>query len=199
MTNIAVSSVNDNQAKPHLVAVSKHSLTKPPFVVETKPVVATVAPSQSQSAADGNSGNLNFHNSRGVNCPATLSSDVLSGLESVIRSSIRDFTLKHGISLTELGLSLSEDSKEVVFTVKASALNFYGMDKTSMFYLDNCHRFGFKPSWLGLKFNALGNVDFVITGMDETSSGAIRVRVYNGKMTYFVKEPSFAQIIQAFD
>lgn len=200
MTNTAITTTpKEDQVKPRLVAVAKKSSLSQQSVDDAKPEVATLASRPTQNEANSHSSNLNFHNSRGVSCPPTLNNDVINGLEGVLRASIREFTLQHGISLTELGLSLSEDSKEVVFTVKASALNFYGMDKTAMFYLDNCHQYGFKPSWLGLKFNALGNVDFIITGMDKNSAGAIRVRVYNGKMTYFVKEQFFAQIIQAFD
>jgi hypothetical protein len=186
-----------SRTKPHLVSVPLISDDNQALPAKAEPS-STLASVQKPVSHTSDSSKLNFLNSAGINCPSTISVETVHEFEEQLRSYVREFTLRQGISLTELNVKLSQDKKEVTFFVKASSLNFYGMDKTATSYLINAEKYGFKPAWLGQKFTVTNSMDLVITGMDVSQSEAPRLRVCNGVSTLFVKEKSFKRIIEAF-
>jgi hypothetical protein len=196
----AIDNSNSGQPKPHLVSVPLISKQNQDVTAEstTSSKLSTVELPASRPLQDGDSSKLNFLNSKGINCPSSISHETVKVFEEQLRGYVREFTLEHGISLTELDVKLSHDQKEVTFLVKASSLNFYGMDNTATSYLINAEHYGFKPAWLGQKFTATNSMDLVITGMDINQEGEPRLRVCNGASTFFVRENSFQLVIEAF-
>lgn len=144
--------------------------------------------------------NLHFKNHLGVLCPSIIPKDAVDSFSELLRNQVRNFASTNGLSLHELETVMSANNREVKFSIKLSALNFYGMDAAATCYLSHGHKYGLQPEWLGIKFTPQIGQTMIITGLDiDEDTGVVRVRIFNGKAALFVREKSFPRIIESFN
>jgi hypothetical protein len=133
---------------------------------------------------------LNFRNSQGTLSVDNIKIEHVEEFKSLILDHSINLANKLGLSINDLDVDLSSDGKSLSIKLKASTLNFFGLDQYGVAYLSHCDSLGFKASWLGLKFKP-NDTEMVITGYDNEKD---RIRVFTGVSSIWVRNISFNKV-----
>jgi len=133
---------------------------------------------------------LNFRNSKGVLCVDKITPEHTLQFKELLSQMTAELAFKLGLSVTDVICDINDDQSTLSIGVKASTVNFFGLDHYGRSYLSHCSTFDFNPAWLGVKFKP-NKTEMVITGYDPEGK---RLRVFNGVSALWVREVSFSNI-----
>lgn len=157
---------NNAESKQNVLSMAKESLSKSPKRIES------------------NSEMLNYRNSQGVLCVDKITQDHTEEFKQLLTHMTVELALKLGLSVTDIICNVNDDQSTLNIGLKASTVNFFGLDHYGRSYLSHCCTFDFNPAWLGVKFKP-NKTEMVITGYDPEGK---RLRVFNGNTALWVRE-----------
>tara|TARA_R110002033_G_scaffold135713_3_gene175280 strand:- start:6517 stop:7098 length:582 start_codon:yes stop_codon:yes gene_type:complete len=141
-----------------------------------------------------NSELLNYRNSKGVVCVDKITQVHTEEFKQLLTHMTVELAQKLGLSVTDIICNVNDDQSTLNIGLKASTVNFFGLDHYGRSYLSHCSSFDFNPAWLGVKFKP-NQTEMVITGYDPEGK---RLRIFNGNSALWVREVSFSNIRDYF-
>lgn len=174
------------ESRPTLAAVQVQKETI--STVESKPAESVVSP-----ISDKPNQSVYYVNRSGKHCPDKLTPEIAEEFKAALTSHMAELSQQYGVALNKLSIELSDDAQNLDIVLKASTINFHGMDRYSIEYLKSAGQRGFKPEWIGKTFSYKASNKMVLTGYDSETN---RIRVFTGSTAVWIREESFNHLIE---
>ncbi len=176
--------------RPSLAAVSVQPHPSPHSEADAPAAAPQSVVSQ---ISDKQQPSVYYVNSAGNECPDKLTQETVEAFKNGLTSYMLELSQQYGIALNKLSINLSDDAQNLDITLKASTINFHGMDRYAIEYLKLANSIGFKPEWIGKTFTYKTASKMVLTGYDSETN---RIRVFSGTNAIWVRNDSFKHLIE---